>query len=581
MAGEVTGKLCEAATVLACRLGRLADADIHWGVRPTGMSITTDVLIGKDSDAPSAVILVTHSISSMQSHKKFWRNIGELVEVKCHLKVAPLAISIVFGDAQMLRLALITTSCMDLTLRVADVTDGGTLMKELRLLSRLSKGLGKKDTLDLLGDKLTATSKTVLKSLGNQIKNCISARKSRLSALWALVRSSSRDTTRAPIKSSLTRGSAKYLIFDRDTQKRLYEAAKARRALKDDAPGLATQLGFVGGLQKRFVADRDMVQFARDYSLDDLMYLNDSAPLEALQRIAIQPLQGIVNIPAYTDYISRFHAVLSTRKGMLLAMTTCHMDPLSLCSLATPVQNVWLVDFIMSIAKARRGGHNTFGQSQLAEEAGVDSGISSSGYRVFADWLNRREKGVVTDSVLGSVAEALANELALASPATIKELGVKIHEAYVRTYLEIKLLTYENYDPIGYLIRRELDRRGTDFIEESRLPSVFGEIGETTGATSSVLITSCGDAYYWNAATDAGRDHKRKELEGRCVGIKWHRVPSGSIFKARASIKRMILVVDGVWEDTDFRFLYKSGWDVIIYPSELPAFLSSAGQQGD
>ena len=79
MAGEQKGKAYEAFTKAA--LERLKtngqpNEHIFWDERPEGMSITPDLTIGTDKDHIHTLILITHSGSAGDSHKKFWRNLG-------------------------------------------------------------------------------------------------------------------------------------------------------------------------------------------------------------------------------------------------------------------------------------------------------------------------------------------------------------------------------------------------------------------------------------------------------------------------------------------------------------------------
>ena len=72
MAGELIGKICEAVVDLA--ITKTGISHYAWGYKPQNMSIVSDFIIGKNKDYPAAIILVTHSLSAMQTHKKFWRN---------------------------------------------------------------------------------------------------------------------------------------------------------------------------------------------------------------------------------------------------------------------------------------------------------------------------------------------------------------------------------------------------------------------------------------------------------------------------------------------------------------------------
>jgi hypothetical protein len=566
MAGEVAGKICEAAVYLALRLSGETGRRIHWGKRPQGMSITTDFMTGIDPDAPESVILVTHSISAMQSHKKFWRNIGELIEVKTFLPTTPCIINVIFGSAEMKKLTIILSSVMDLSLKVRDFDRSNLLQGELQQLGKQAKGLSKEDVVELLENELGRNSKTVLQAIGNRIRDCYRQAQVSHPSLWKLVRSRKFKEALSGETRHLKRGAAKLLIFTSSEREALYEAAKRNQVLKKPVP-LAKRLGFLGSIGSSRVTDDDIVGFAQRWTLEDLGYIEQQAPMADFEAIAISPLRGVVNLLAYLSYVEANYSTLSKSNGMLSALVACHKDPLSLCNLPSPVGNVWLADYMMAVAKAHRGGHNEFGHSQLAEAAGIKEGISASGYRIFADWINRKPKGVLPDATIDGVAKALAVELSSIGRLELKPLLPEIEDSFVRTYLNIKLLTYENFDPVRYLIERQLAIDGIPFDLVKRHSSVYAEIAGTDGASSDILRAGKSTLIYWNSATDSGRDHKRKELEGRIVGLRWQKLPTG--FRPRAAAATTILVVDGKWLQSDFTALQKAGWDHILYCDDL------------
>jgi hypothetical protein len=71
----------------------------------------------------------------------------------------------------------------------------------------------------------------------------------------------------------------------------------------------------------------------------------------------------------------------------------------------------------------------------------------------------------------------------------------------------------------------------------------------------------------WQTCSDAGRDHKKKELCGRAIGLRYHW--DGKAFIRRPGIQKMILVLDGTWRQSDLNALLRSGWDEIFYPDEM------------
>lgn len=573
VAGEAIGKACEAVVSLALRLGGVSKSRVFWNARPAGMSITTDFAIGESADIPDAVILVTHSVSPMQSHKKFWRNIGELVELKTALSVVPRVINVVFGDARMEKLTSVTIACMDNAIDVLSLPNGAVLLAELRALAGSLKGKSREDTVESVEGALSSTASKVVLDLARQLKRTLSLRGDTHESLWSYVRSGRAAMAKTCEPTTVKRGVSKFLIFEKEDRRALFTAAKSRRSLTVAPPPLATELGFMGGLGNQRVTDQDMLSFARDWNWADLEFVAADSPMDEINQIAVTPLRAVANLTTYTNYIRQHRSKLVLSSGMEEALRACHADPCSLTSLPIRVDTVWLLDYLFSLFKAHLGGHNEYGQSQLAEDIGDRSGISASGYRVFADWLNRRPKGVLSDELLRQISVALARRLSKIQDTEIAGTLESVREYYIRTFLNIKLLTYENLNPLESIVKRELRRLGIAYREQSRVASIWGELAGESAATSSVVITENGTAFYSSSVTDAGRDHKRKELEGRGTGLRWA-IVNGKVVP-RSGISRLVLVIDGTWDATDVTFLGNAGWHEVVYLHEIPALVDA------
>ena len=69
--------------------------------------------------------------------------------------------------------------------------------------------------------------------------------------------------------------------------------------------------------------------------------------------------------------------------------------------------------------------------------------------------------------------------------------------------------------------------------------------------------------------SDAGRDHKKKELCGRAVGLRYSWDAKTKTFIKRPGVDKLFLVVDGTWRQSDLDALIRAGWDEIFYPDEM------------
>jgi hypothetical protein len=67
--------------------------------------------------------------------------------------------------------------------------------------------------------------------------------------------------------------------------------------------------------------------------------------------------------------------------------------------------------------------------------------------------------------------------------------------------------------------------------------------------------------------------HKKKELSARVRSTRYQYNTSTQTFSRRTGDDRFVLIVDGTFDDDDLRVLSESGWDEIIYPDEIPAFV--------
>ena len=103
MAGEKIGKIDEAvicATLESLYKNKSLTGQIFWNETPNCLSSEPDFVIGSNLEMPQMVVLVTHFGAAGENHKKSWRTIGEMCEIKTSFSNNPLVFTIVF-DAQM------------------------------------------------------------------------------------------------------------------------------------------------------------------------------------------------------------------------------------------------------------------------------------------------------------------------------------------------------------------------------------------------------------------------------------------------------------------------------------------------
>jgi len=140
----------------------------------------------------------------------------------------------------------------------------------------------------------------------------------------------------------------------------------------------------------------------------------------------------------------------------------------------------------------------------------------------------------------------------------------EIRDRITQTALEQKLVTYRDFQPLRTLI---LDSVGGKI---SKVAASFSERSGIRGSGGeSTVIVRKSTLINWQSCSDAGRDHKKKELCGRAVALRYSWDANAEKFIPRPGVKKLILVLDGTWRQSDLDALVRSGWDEIYYPDEM------------
>ncbi len=138
-------------------------------------------------------------------------------------------------------------------------------------------------------------------------------------------------------------------------------------------------------------------------------------------------------------------------------------------------------------------------------------------------------------------------------------------ERVVQTNLEQKVVTYRDFQPV-----RDLVMSACPTARLIRIKSCFGEAAGLSGLASDTTVLKAEQTLInWQSCSDAGRDHKKKELCGRAVALRYSWDAKPREFTPRPGVKKLILVVDGTWRQPDLDALIRAGWDEIFYPDEM------------
>lgn len=572
MAGERKGKAYEAVVLVALeelRAEGLFKGSIYWEKTPTGMTIKPDIMIGPSEDRPDYSILITQCTSVKNSDMKMWRNFGELVETKTCLPTVPRVFSFTFGTIKE-----------DLERIQAWAFD----------VFRWCRGEKWHAELDALADELTSQKelkvaafpevirernpRAVLNPLKKLLKDCFLSRsRPQMKGLWELHRQRRIPPAPSSRETHVRRGLAKLLVFeDLELGARIHDGC---RVPKDQVPSYAFELGLA---QK---STREA--WGVDPEIQSVIELLGRDQAIALARKSLQPqmeqwyytLRNRPLVPAMARWIIANYSNLCRPEWFRDKLIELYYSPEKFLSKPPdvaqwPPPTVWLFEVVMQLVRASTGSANGYGYGQLFNELLARYGGRLKGggepprWRfVLPDWVHRRGNKSFSPEELLQVTTILSERLVKISFARAKAILSEMAEANATHILEAKVIPYRMFDPIGKLLESNIPG-----FKETQVDVCFREASGVRGQAGRMVIGKAKHTLInWQSCTDSGRDHKKKELCGRAVGLRYHW--NGTAFVPRPGVNKLILVLDGTWKDEDIQALVRAGWDEIYYPDEM------------
>ena len=584
MAGEKKGKAYEAlvkVALMSLKAKKHFKGEIFWDEKPEGMTIIPDLTIGFDKDHPDINILISHGGSVKESNRKYWRNCGELIECKLFLEKSPKVLSIFFDAEVKADIKKAGQATFDGEIFIGDRDYGPQLKKWIvDHLSLLPKD--KEEKVSFLEEKLKsdAVLKRLMSKLTDDLEELLKKKAPpELDEIWKMERA--RTPGRAPRAKAtfVRRGLSKILIFDDlDVAIRLFTG---KRVNTNEVPSYVFELGLatkftVGSKGIAKAADEEITNAISTISEKKIkMIISDSSKITTKgfwEQVAKVRNAGL--FPALVNYIESNYQALTSVKGMKNALIAQHSDPTSGLTiprgLASP-QNVWLFDVIGALVKTAAKKSQDFGYSVFSKHPRAK--CSKVGSMWVGDWcgcffnqfISRKSSFIAPSNAIDYVATVLRDELAKLSRTSIPTLGSKALGKYIGKEYEATLLAHRGFDPLLACI-------SVSGISGSKVAvrSCFGEKAELPGqATKTTVLRKKKTLINWQSASDAGRDHKKKELCGRAVALRYSWDAKAKKFIKRPNVEKLILLLDGTWRREDLLALARAGWDEIFYPDEM------------
>lgn len=571
MAKGKLGKTYEAVLYVALlhlKSKKTFSGDIFWNKKPTVIDVEPDFLLGNLIDSPHTVIMVSHGDSSKNSDMKCWRNINELAEVKTYISPDIRAINIIFDNGLKDDLIKMEDAAFDSQIVVRELGIGTSLRewadkhKEILPIDQIEKA--KAISALYLVD---ANLKRMIDILELELSRCISQNNGALIQLWQ------QETERVPSPSR----KRKVTFVRRGMTKRMLvgNSLTPKGFLKKDGMWLS-KLGIAKATISGFQCIDEELNWLIDSPFSSSYKAIARNCMSASFKQQLIRVKSILLIDIYAQYVASNYASLITKQGMVDYLTKLQSNPsegLDLPVGVLPPNNIWMYDFIAALSKAAANKAQAFGYSYFSLHP--DGNKSKIGNMTLGRWctsfsceyFNRKEKLKIHPDVVPFIATVLSEQLSKFSPERIVELSEQITEKYITKEYNDVLLAHRGFDPLLAILLHEKVLPSKDNVMAIR--TCFAEKAGLSGSSGKNTVAVIEHTLIkWQTAFANPRD-KRKELCGRVVGLRYSWNEEAQSFIPRKGIQKMILLLDGTWEQCDLDALIKAGWDEIYYPDEI------------
>lgn len=604
MAGERKGKTYEAIMKVVLDeivRSRRLPGNVYWNEIPEGLTTEPDFTVGPDKDHPTHIFLITHSNSSKNSDMKFWRNIAELVEAKTRLDPSPLIFSVAFDAAIKDNLKVLARSAFDGELIVGDLTYGTQLQSWVdKNAAKLPKQAAAKAqaifTALRAGDQELGP---LISALSADVETLSGRKNARTEGLWVLEKARSEAKSRSARTTWFKRGIAKLLVLDDPED--ILRKAKARAAIPHDP--LAEEMGWIApSIAGTRLVDPDLRFLTTLDSLD--LTLEVLKVLRAKKSLIdmIRPMRDAAAFVGVMEYLYSRWADVLRPEWLYEELTLAHSDPCAYVRSVAGIEASYVrpgvvADAVVELLKAGAGSRQGFGLTQLISQLGRQKsdgtkteqlanelGIAKINWRSantvsygFRDWLfgADRKNFNLTDFEVLRIACALASSASQCSAKAIAPGLKDFKHVWLMNHFEVRVVSHRDLDALGIIVMQRLALAGVQFRRVDLFPSLWAEIAAGTGTRinrrsgSTSVIVAKETIIVIKSATPEGRTHKRGELCARASAIRYTWDTTEADIKIRPGVKKLVLVLDGEWEQADLDALARAGWDAIFYPDEM------------
>jgi hypothetical protein len=538
---------------------------VYSHISPPNLAVEPDFTIGRDSNSPRLLFLISHTNAERASEKKFWRNIGEFADVRAVLGPSVVVINLAFESFQKRRLMAASSTVFDSVIEI-DRAPYGPMVLQLAadLGRRIAAGSVPEPQRPDLARELVArrpAANACLIEFGGQLSGLVRRARTRDSWYASYTRwQNTRPTARVPADrvTSLRRGLGRLLpVVEGDALEALVAAIKQGRPTQ--LPSYFKRLGLAQAtIRGSVVKDTEIVSAVNLVGVKSIHKLWASArsgPESLMQ--ALEAIRCSDDFGRQLQFVVSNFEQLATRAGLQTALKQCYDTPDFVLGqrvgLTSNRVGLWLFDFVTTVLKVFSGKQQGFGYTALDGAAGTKLGTSIGPH--LSRFVSRAAP--LRDDLLRLFSGVLALRLRNVGKQWLNTNDELMYTQYLRGLFEDKVYKAAKFDPLKDLIQDALTDVKAIYV--SRHPTYLSTLSQGVATTALIAASDC--LVLWQTAHGNHCNDKSKELMGRLSML-------GTV-KERGRIRRHGVVIDGDWTDRHIRKIVSSGADAVFYPDEM------------
>jgi hypothetical protein len=605
MAGERLGRCYEAFLFHAAREAakKLAPRrEVHWNPSLPSLMVEPDISVGPMND-PQTIVMITQSAARRTWDKKFWRNIGEIVDIRGALPDARI-VSVTLGTEIKEELA-------DVLARLVDdnvFPDRPTRQEIEDWMSGFVAGASKdRDELLEQISEVIARAPALVQAFSVEAGKRIVRRATAVrcwtpASQWLSRRN--RDISRNPVAWPepiyVRRGLSKLLVAGGpdlvlgSIDARLKVEGSVGRALAES--GWATKA--IAGWR---VSDPEIAGVLQAYPRDVIQWvLHDCMSAEMSAMCA--DISSNEWLDEVRDFLLQSERHLRSPEWLARQMEACRKDPSlggKLKHVPHKLSGVWIYRALVAMIKVAAQKKQGFGYEQFVADVralagdgdalqpilnagGTDKAIRAAGTtdslrRKLVDWVSGLAECELAQWQVLLVSTVLSNRIGAIPKERFVNAASEFPAFLRRATYEDRIASYPYFEPLPSLLRYFLNKEGVDHVLSERFPTLVSECSESVRGPGTIQVLIVGDTIvHWKSVSDVGRDHKTKELCGRGFTLR-HRLSDSGLVVPFKGVARLVLVLDGEFSEKDVSNLRRAGWDLVVPSSEIASLAVQLG----